>query len=244
MSFAPVKKAHQTTSSTHSAKNSHHFYDLTHNNYSHFASRSSLDTDPSYRLDILNANIIRINQQQEALLPLVDNIDLHKMHSYIEKNEHLAKEISYRNQEIDERLEGLEEIIQNFGSRITIKTERTEPIERIERIAQSPRAEVKLMEKGVKKIVVKMTQNDEILASVEQGIHKMQKTIEDKLESEMNVRATKVEKRIERNMKEFNMTVEDVNKGVGVGFERLEKAVDGLYQKVFLTDFKAINVIY
>jgi len=235
MSFGPAKKSHQNNPSTHSTKNSHHFYDLPHNTYSHFASRSSLDTDPSYRLDILNSNIVRINQQQEALIPLIGQMDLPRMQAYIEKNEHLAREISYRNEEIDERLDGLEELVQNYGSKIHhegSRIERTEPIERIERIDKSPRGEVRLMEKGVKKIVVKMQQNDEILASVEQGIQNMQQTIEEKLESEMDVRSTKVEKRIERNLKEFNLTVEDINKGVGVGFERLEKAVEDLYHKV------------
>lgn len=236
MSFAPSKKQLQSpTSHSHRSKNSHHFYDLAQN-YSHFGSRPSLDTDPSYRLDILNSNIIRINQQQEALLPLIDHIDVSEMRTCLENNEYLAREILEKNQEIDERMERLEEFIQNYGPKLenrgTGKVERTEPIERMERIDKSPRAEVRLLEKGVKKIVLKITQNDEILASVEKGMQKIQKTIEEKLESETNTRSAKVEKRIERNMKEFNMTVEDVNKGVEVGFERLEKAVEDLYQKV------------
>lgn len=236
MSFTPSKKPHQSPPSlSHRSKSHHHFYDLAQN-YSHFGSRPSLDADPSYRLDILNSNIIRINQQQEALLPLIDHLDIPEMRNCLENNEYLTREMLSKNQEMDERMERLEELIQNYGLKIenrrTVKVEREEPI--IERIDKSPRAEVRLLEKGVKKIVMKITQNDDILASVEKGMQKIQKTIEDKLESETNTRSTKVEKRIERNMKEFNMTVEDVNKGVEVGFERLEKAVEDLYQKVSL----------
>ena len=221
MSFAPSRKNTQrdVQDTQKSRQNTHEFSIPA---FSQMRTRES-DADVSYRLDVLTSNMVRINQQQEALLPV---FELEDITPEIVQSEELAKSIQDRHQACEERLRKVEGLLHGFKEKMDSMIPRSTPEQR------SQKPDFTSIEKNVKSVVTTIGDRDDTLQTVKANWTKFQKNIEKKAETQCTDKENNSEKKVELYSTAFNASSKDLHTGVNLGFERLEEALSDLFIKV------------
>ena len=223
MSFAPSKKNSQRDSyDPHKSRYTSH--DSPAQAFSQMRTRESAESDLSYRVDVLTSNMVRINQQQEALLPVFDMADISPG---IEKSEELAKSIQERNRACEQRLNRLEDLLRSFQGRMETTIPRSSTVE-----PKYPKPDLSHIERNIKSVVTSIGERDDTLFGLKANWTKFQKAVDKRAETQCSEKENNSEKKIELYSTAFNTTTNDIHSGVNVGFERLEEAVNDLYNKV------------
>jgi flagellar biosynthesis chaperone FliJ len=226
MTFAPSKK-HLPKESFDSMKHSRlSSYDSPNNFYSSsLHTRASFDSDFSHRLDVLDSNIFRINQQQEALYPLTHMLD---MTSSMAKYDKFVREIEHQNHENDDRLKTIEDLMGKYHSSLEGS------LHKINGEPKAPKTDLKHIERNVKNTITQINEKNEVLVTMKSNMHSFQNNLEKRIEHESASRTHNLEPKIDNYTHEFKAAVSNLHGSVNVGFGRLEDAVKDLYEKVSL----------
>ena len=229
MSFAPSKK-HLPKESFESMKHSRlSSYDSPNNFYSSsLHTRASFDSDFSHRLDVLDSNIVRINQQQEVLFPLTNMLDMTSVTSNFTKYDKLVHDIEHQNHYNEDRLRHIEGLMSKYNSSLE------HSLHKINGEPKAPKPDLKFLDRGIKNTVNQLQEKDELLNTLKSDIHEFHTNLEKRINHENASRAHMLEPRIDNYTHEFKDAVGNLHNNVNIGFGRLEDAVKDLYEKVSL----------
>mmetsp|Transcript_2648 Transcript_2648/g.2286 ORF Transcript_2648/g.2286 Transcript_2648/m.2286 type:complete len:110 (-) Transcript_2648:345-674(-) len=109
MSFAPRKNGVRPKSPEGQKKSTTQLQDSPYT----IQSRQKANVEPELqsRLDVLESHLSRVSNQQDALLPLMNMLDLGPS---VAKNENLLKGLSKKGQDTEDRISRLEEALKSY----------------------------------------------------------------------------------------------------------------------------------
>ena len=223
MSFAPKIKRKNSPGSPGLSQHKRSGFLESPTYASNFSTRTKgiIEPEIATRLEVIEANLSRISQQQDALLPLMNMIDLS---SIVAKNEGLMKSLHKKSSETDEKLGKLEQGLKIFQ----MNTENS--ISKIS--AQKPQIDLSLFEKNFKSIINQINDQGGALRNLETNIINFEKVIDTRFKDENTANQKLIETRLEKHKQDINMALNEFRTSNQNSLKRYEEAIKDLNIKV------------
>ncbi len=181
------------------------------------------DPDHLSRIEALEADLSKVSKQQDALLPLMNMMEIGPA---LTKNENLLKGVHKKNQETEDRITRLEQLMINYQQNI----ENT-----VTKINSAPKVapvDTSFIEKGLKDVTLQMNKQANSIRDLESNFGNAQKSLENKVTETIAINSKAIEMRLEKQRIEFNTTITELNSNVDLSFKKFEEAVQELYGQV------------
>jgi len=211
MSFAAPKKSSRKTSPDSFRKGGNSFLE---NNLASIHQRSAhYNIDPDYlnRIDTLENELSKISKQQDALLPLMNMLEVTPT---LAKNETLLKGINRRSQETEDRISRLEQLMKNYHqnieqtvSRINTTAPKVTPID------------TSFIENSLRDVSSQVNRQGNSIKELESTFGNLQKSVETKVTETISNSTRTMEIKLERQRTDFNTALSDLSKNVDLTFK-------------------------
>ena len=189
--------------------------------------KGNLEPELFTRLEVIEANLSRISQQQDALLPLMNMIDLT---SNVTKNEGMMKSLHKKCAETDEKLARLEQGLKAFQGNIE------NSISKIS-VQKQPQVDLSLFEKNFKNIINQINDQGGALRDLETNVVDFQKAIDSQLKEESKTTQRLIENSLEKHKQDINIALNEFRANNQNSFKRYEEVLKDLHLKVIYFQF-------
>lgn len=185
-------------------------------------SRMNLDPESSSRLEVLEAHLSRVSNQQDALLPLMNMLDLAPN---VAKNENLLKGLSKKGTETDEKIFRLEEMLRNYQGEI----ENT--IQKINSLPKPQQFDAALFERNLKMLNSQVNEQQNSIKDMQHTMDDFHKNFEQRIDDEADNNLKHMETKLEKQKLEFTHAINDLKKTINETLKKLDEALGDLYNR-------------
>lgn len=239
MSFGPKKASRKASPETAKKLGNSYLnenFPLSAQGKNNSQSQILLDPDLSSRIEMLESNLSRISTQQDALLPLMNMLEIAPT---MTRNENLLKNLHKKGQETEDRISRLEQMVRGYQQNIETTISRIGSLNSAPKVVQ---ADTSLLEKSLKDVSNQITKQSTAVKEVENNLGQMQKTIETKVTETTTNSSRALELRLERQRGEFSSALNDFSKDIDLTFKKFEDAVKDLYSQVTYREGIVYNI--
>ena len=236
MSFAAPKKSSRKTSPDSMRKIGS---SLLENNLAsiHHARSANYNIDPDYlsRIEVLESDLSKISKQQDALLPLMNMLEVTPT---LMKNENLLKNINKRSQDTEDRITRLEHLMKNYHQNIE------QTVAKINSTPKVTQVDTSFIENSLRDVSNQVNRQENSIKELEGDFGNLQKSVETKVTETITNSSRTMELKLERQRTDFNTALSDLSKNVDLTFKKFEDAVRELYGQVkFINENMIINLL-
>jgi len=179
------------------------------------------ELDLPQKLEILESNLTRVSQQQEALLPLMNMIDLAPS---VQKNEGILKSLHKKQSETESQQSKLENMFRNYQTNVdsTLTKLSTRPVSNFD---------AGLFEKNLKSIGNQVTDQQAQFRELEDKFTKLEQGVGDKLHEELGMLYQKVENKLEKHRSETIAALKELKTGTNSNLKRFDEVLKDIMTK-------------
>lgn len=224
MSFAPAKKGSRKPSPESVRRTGNSYMDMTIPSSAQHKRYQSGDPDIIGRIEMIESNLSRISNQQDALLPLMNMLEVAPAMS---RSENALKSLNKKGQDTEDRILRLENMVKNYQQNV----ENT--IYRLNSAPKVIQTDTSMLEKALKDVTNQANRQGSSIKELESHIQHTQKSLETKSNDAITNSTRALEYKLERQRGEFNGALNDLSKNIDVTFKKFEDAVRELYGQVF-----------
>jgi len=234
MSFAPSKTKRKSSPDSPNRTQDKRSQMLESPSYSFpMRSTANLTPDVASRLEVIESNLSRVSNQQDALLPLMNMVDVTQN---LAKNETLMKNLHKKCAETDERTAKMEQLFKSYQSNIDAT------LTKIASQQNKPTFDSALFEKNIKGIVTQVNDQGTALKELDNNFSSYQKTMDARLKDEFGNNAKLLDNRLDKNKQDFTGSLNELKASTVNALKRLDESNRDLSAKCEkMTEFIQAN---
>jgi hypothetical protein len=234
MSFAPPKsKRNKSPGSPRTQEKRSGFLESPSYSIPQPRNRGNLDPELATRLEILESNLSRVSNQQDALLPLMQMLDLA---TTVNKTENLMKTLHKKCAETDDKIVKLEQVFKGYQSSIDAS------ISKITSQKQQPNIDTSIIEKSMKGVVNQVNEQADSIKSLENNVINFQKTIDSRFREEFGGNQKNIENKLEKIRTEITNIVNEIKNTSSTSLKKFEENLkDMTLKSEKIGEFMAAN---
>ena len=182
------------------------------------------ELDLPQKLDILENNLTRVSQQQEALIPLMSMIDLAPS---VQKNEGILKGLHKKQSETDEKVLKLEQMFRNYQTNVdsTLSKLSTRPVSNFD---------AGLFEKNLKSIGNQVADQATQFKELEDKFTTLESAVGERLQDELGMLYRNVEAKLDKHRMETITALGELKNGTNNNLKRFDEVLKDIMSKVTL----------
>lgn len=175
------------------------------------------------RLDVLEAHLSRISNQQDALLPLMGMLDLAPN---VTKSDTLLKGLQKKSQETDEKILKMEQLLKGYQNNVESS------LQKINNVPKIPNFDAGLFERNIKMINSQVNDHQNTIKTIESNFDAFQKSIEARIDDEADATMKIMEGKLDKQRTEFTHAINDLKKTINETLKKLDEALKEFYLRV------------
>jgi hypothetical protein len=219
MSFAPKKEGRGKSPESHKKSTA----TIQESPLSIQGRNTSIDNIYTNRLDVLEAHLSRISNQQDALLPLMGMLD---MAPNVNKNDNLLKSLQKKSQETDEKILKMEQLLKGYQSNVEAS------LQKIANVPKMPNFDAGLFERNIKMINGQVNEHQNTIKNIENNFLAFQQSIEARIDDEADNTLKVMESKLEKQRQEFTVAINELKKTINETLKKLDEALKEFYLRV------------
>jgi len=192
----------------------------------------NIDADQENRINVLEANLSKISNQQDALLPLMNALDFVPS---LTKSENALRAIAKKNQETEERIMKLEQLARAYQQNVEGTAVKLNAMPKIVHV------DTTFVEKSIKDVSNQVNRQEHAIREIEANFGSIQRSIEAQVSDTITSSSRAMELRLERQRNDFNGALNDLSKNIDLTFKKFEDAVRDLYVQVEFLSWRMIE---